>query len=271
MNAKLFDPEDRPLFTPKDFYGERGDSADACIIVFSKEIYSSILDRFDCEKVGDMFTCGGSTPICVFKYEDIRVAFYLSGIGSAIAGHQVIESNWITGAETYVMFGSAGTLREDLTQGRYVIPDRAFRGEGMSAYYAPPGDYIEVRNARAVKKCFEELGLPNVTGAVWTVDAFYRESERLCDERRAEGCIAVEMELAGVQAVCDHHGLQLYDFLETGDVLRDESAAEPYSVGSLSAANHDAAKLEIALEIIIRSQQNKYNEVNFDSFHECEN
>ena len=37
--------------------------------------------------------------------------------------------------------------------------------------------------------------------------------------RRAEGCIAVEMELAGVQAVCAHHGFALYDFLMTGDVL----------------------------------------------------
>ena len=34
-----------------------------------------------------------------------------------------------------------------------------------------------------------------------------------------EGCLAVEMEAAGVQAVCDYYGLELYDFVVTGDVV----------------------------------------------------
>ena len=61
---------------------------------------------------------------------------------------------------------------------------------------------------------------------------------------RAEGCIAVEMEVAGVQAVCDFYGLELYDFLEAGDVLESSG----YEVEGLDAANHNLGKLYIALE-----------------------
>ena len=85
-------------------------------------------------------------------------------------------------------------------------------------------------------------------GRVWTTDAIYREIRNKVAERRAEGCLAVEMELAGVQAVCDYHGFELYDFLVTGDVLDTPD----YQIGELHSANHDTDKLWIALEIAKR-------------------
>ena len=67
-------------------------------------------------------------------------------------------------------------------------------------------------------------------------------------KRKAEGCIAVEMEIAGVQAVCDFYGLDLYTFVVTGDVLSDDS----YSLGSISDANNNIDKFQLALEIAKR-------------------
>lgn len=75
-----------------------------------------------------------------------------------------------------------------------------------------------------------------------------RETKGLAAKRKAEGCIAVEMEVAGVQAVCDFYGLELYDFLEAGDVLE----ASGYEVAGLHNANHNFGKLYIALEIALR-------------------
>ena len=91
-----------------------------------------------------------------------------------------------------------------------------------------------------MKSIFDNLGLPNVAGKVWTTDAIYRETK--------EGCIAVEMELAGVQAVCDFYGWDLYNFLVTGDVL-DQAI---YDATGLAAANHDVDKLYIAIELAKR-------------------
>ncbi len=69
-----------------------------------------------------------------------------------------------------------------------------------------------------------------------------------CFGRKSEGCIAVEMEVAGVQAVCDFFGLELYDFLAAGDVLAEGN----YITDGLSDANHNLDKLAIALRIIER-------------------
>ena len=55
------------------------------------------------------------------------------------------------------------------------------------------------------------------------------------------GC---KKQLAGVQAICDFYGLELYDFLEAGDVLGDSG----YEFEGLHDANHNVGKALIALE-----------------------
>lgn len=179
------------LFGPKDFYGEQKHLCDKCIIVFSELIFEYMLETYAHEEAGVIRCCNGITTVYIFEIEGMKIASYLSHIGSALAGGDVIDVNWLTGAGKFIMFGSAGSLDSNLTNGKFVIPT-----------------------------------------------ASYRE----------EGCVAVEMELAGVQAVCDFYGWDLYDFLVTGDVL-DQAV---YDVSELSNANHNMDKLYIAIEIAKR-------------------
>ena len=176
------------------------------------------------------------------------MAFYLSAIGSAIASGSCYEVHWQTGATKFLMFGSCGSLEGERTRGKYIVPTEAYRGEGASYYYAPPADYITIRTADQVAAIFDALGAPYVQGRVWTTDSMLRETAGLVQKRRAEGCLAVEMELAGVEALCDFYGLTLYDFLEAGDVL-DESG---YEASGLKSANHHLGKLHLGLEILKR-------------------
>ena len=118
----------------------------------------------------------------------------------------------------------------------------------MSYHYAPPADYITIRNSDKLAGWFRELGLPFVQGRVWTTDAVYRETREQVSRRQAEGCVAVDMEVAGVQAVCDFHGFELYPFLVTGDVLD----GPVYDPAGLHGANHEFDKLRIALELAKR-------------------
>ena len=90
--------------------------------------------------------------------------------------------------------------------------------------------------------------MPYVCGKVWTTDSMLRETKGLVSKRKEEGCIAVEMELAGVQAVCDFYDLELYDFPEAGDVLEESG----YEVEGLHNAKHNLEKLYIALEVAFR-------------------
>lgn len=248
MITDLFDPTDEPIISPEAFYGGQGHLCDVCIVLFSKVIYEELQRRYPCTLAAQLGACNGNIPIHTFDLDGKTVAFYLSPIGSAMASTGVIEANWRTGATKFVMFGSAGALDREKTAGHYVVPTAAYRGEGMSYHYAAPADYIGVPGAQTVCRVFDALGVPHVTGRVFTTDAIYRETRRQIAARRAEGCIAVEMELAGVQAACAHHGFALYDFLMTGDVLD----APVYTPDGLREANHALDKLDLALEIAKR-------------------
>ena len=87
-------------------------------MIFSHVIYESVLNNFECEEVAEILACNGNRPVHVFTHNDRRIAFYLSGIGSALAATDVIEVNWLTGATRFVMFGSAGSLNQRATEGK---------------------------------------------------------------------------------------------------------------------------------------------------------
>ena len=248
MITDSYDITTKPLLSMKDFYGEAKHIVDTCLIIFSKEIHTHLLETFDCEVIGKITACNGSTPIYKMHYKGADVAFYLTGIGSALASGTCCEANWLTGATKFIMFGSCGSLDREKTTGKFIIPTESYRGEGCSYYYAPPSDYIPIANSHKLAAIFDELGVPYVLGRVWTTESMLRETAGLVAARKAEGCIAVEMELAGVQAACTFEHLELYNFLEAGDVLEESS----YEVAGLSRANHHLGKLYIALQTALR-------------------
>lgn len=242
-----FDVKTEPIIFPNSFYGEKKYICDVCVIIFSKVIFEHIITNYSCEKIAEINACNGDVPIYAFEFREKKIAFYLSAIGSAVAATYVTEVHHLVGAQKFVMFGSAGSLNHAETTGKFVVPTAAYRGEGMSYYYAAPADYIDVAGAETVSRVFDVLNVPYVKGKVWTTDAFYRETQGLMQKRVEEGCLAVEMELAGVQAVCSFYGFQLYDFLVTGDVLD----ASEYSSADLYDANHSLDKWKLALEIAL--------------------
>ena len=244
MITDCYDISTEPMMTLKEFYGEPKHLVDICLIIFSVDIHNHLLTTYDCEKIGALRSCNGDVPIYMLNYKGTNIAFYLTGIGSALASAMCYDTSWVTGATKFIMFGSCGSLDREKTEGKFIVPTESYRGEGCSYYYAPPADYITIRNSAKLSDIFEKLGVPHVCGRVWTTDTMLRETAGLVSKRRAEGCIAVEMEVAGVQAVCDFYGLELYDFLEAGDVLETSG----YEVEGLDAANHNLGKLHIALE-----------------------
>ena len=71
------------------------------------------------------------------------------------------------------------------------------------------------------------------------------------EKRKKEGCIAVEMECAGVQAVCDFRGLEYYTFLISGDLL-DAKEWDRRILGNDEEINHQLKNFYIALELALR-------------------
>lgn len=246
MIGDFFDMESDPIVNLEAFYGPRRHLLEKCLVIFSKVIYDDLLKQFDCKKIAEIGACNGNRPVWSFSYQQENVAFYLSPIGSALAGATVAEVNHLTGARKFVMFGSCGSLDSEITNGRYIVPTHAYRGEGLSYYFAAASDYIDIRNAGKLAELFSEYRIPYVQGRVWTTDCMLRETVNLVNRRKSEGCIAVEMELAGVQAVCDYYGFELFDFLAAGDILTEGD----YNVSALADANHNNDKMKIALLIL---------------------
>lgn len=212
-----FDGETPALFKPADFYGKYEKVCDKCVVTFSDDVVRHALERFDCERLACRM------PIYTLDYKGEKIAFFMSIIGAAGAGTAIEDANCFTGATKFFMFGSCGSLDREISEGKLIVPTAAYRDEGLSYHYAPPSDYIEVKNANSVSAFFTQRGVPFVTGKTWTTDAIYRETAGKAKARRAEGCVAVEMECAGAQALCDFRGWEYYDFLFAGDVLHEDT------------------------------------------------
>lgn len=243
-----FDISTEPVVNIESFYGKQRKIVEKCLIIFSKVIHDYLLSSYDCSVIGEIGSCTGRIPIYSFMHEGEQIAFYLTGVGSAFASGTCYEAHWLTGATKFIMFGSCGSLDREKTFGRFIISTECYRGDGASYYYAPPSDYLPVRSAEKLSAIFDEISVPYVKGRTWTTDALYRETAGLVQKRKSEGCLAVEMELAGVEALCAFYGLELYNFLEAGDVLEESG----YDTKELAGANHNLGKLMIALEIAKR-------------------
>ena len=176
-----------------------------------------------------------------------RVAVFRTGMGAPFAV-AMVEELIARGARNIIVFGSCGVLDEQLAAGHYIVPTESYRDEGTSYHYAAPADYIRIRNAEKVAEVLTGHGIPFVKSRIWTTDGLYRETRKNAAARLADGCIAVDMECSALQAVCDHRGCELYQFVYAEDSLGGETW-QPRNMGKVSPSEmefHFRAALAIA-------------------------
>ena len=222
---------------------------DACILTFSYQIEQSVLQNYPCEKIGEMWFATGPTPVYKIPYQGKTFAFYKTYVGAPACVGTVEDTFALIRTNRYIVFGGAGCLNREIAHGKVMIPTQAYRDEGMSYHYAPASDYIAVKNADTVAAFMEKNCIPFIKGKTWTTDAFYRETVHNFEKHRADGCISVEMECAGLQAMCDFRGLQLYTFFTSGDLLDAPEWDTRCKAGETAGTQHDAGHFRIALEL----------------------
>ena len=247
MLTETFDRSEE-IIRPEMIYGKRKKLCDICIITFSQHVIEYALQKYDCKKVISLESTGGSIPIYIMTYQEKELALYQSMIGAPAAGACLEEARCLTGASHYIMFGSCGCLHEEIPAGKLIVPTQAYRDEGLSYHYVPAGDYLPLPNAGRVASFFERKGIPFVTGKTWTTDGLYRETRANMSKRKAEGCLTVEMECAGLQAVCSFRELQYYAFLFGGDLL-DAAEWDVRILGNHREKDCQIEGFRIALEL----------------------
>ena len=97
-------------------------------------------------------------------------------------------------------------------------------------------------------ECMKANGIPYVLGKTWTTDSFYRETRNNFEKRKADGCISVEMECAGLAAMCEFRGLDLYAFFTSGDLL-DAPEWDERGKDYTKGGQHDVGHFNIALAL----------------------
>lgn len=218
------------------------------LVTFQRRVVEALQRRFPVEIVNTV-SAAVEVPIYRFAYQGRTLGLFLSTIGGpATVG--ILEEVWVKGAQKVLLFGACGGLDPDLTAGHMIIPTAAYRDEGTSFHYLPPSDYVEIPTAECIAKIFDELAIPYVRGRTWTTDAIYRETPGKIAERRAEGCVAVEMECACAMAAGQFRGKPVYQFIYTEDSLAG-SQWERGFLGRTPASEYERY-LSIALETAIR-------------------
>ena len=168
MIIDSYDINSEPIVKLENFYGEKQHLVKKCMVIFSKVIYEYMLEKFPCRQIAEVRACNGNIPVWTLPYEEETIAFYLTPIGSALAAGTIAEVNHLTGASVFIMFGSCGSLDKEATDGKFILPTEAYRGEGLSYYFAEPQDYIKIKNTDKLAEFFKERKLPYVQGRVWT-------------------------------------------------------------------------------------------------------
>ncbi len=120
----------------------------------------------------------------------------------------VAEQLAASGCSLIVSVTSAGAVTPIAEPPYFVLIERAWRDEGTSGHYLPPGEWanLDRRLAVALDGAFDELPEPVHRGTTWTTDAPYRETQAAIDSAAEAGVNAVEMEAAALYAFAEATG-----------------------------------------------------------------
>lgn len=140
------------------------------------------------------------TDMWVFDLDGHEIGVVGCAVGASFAV-LVAEEMFASGCELLISVTSSGQITPQGAPPYFILIDRAWRDEGTSYHYLPPSDWsaAPARLLSRLDSAFEN-GPRVLTGATWTTDAPFRETEAAITAARARGILAVEMEAAALYA-----------------------------------------------------------------------
>ena len=221
--------------------------------VFSEHLFNYVLKKFKAKKIGELMQ---KRPIYVLEYKNIEITFFMAGISGPWIS-QDIEELYSNGVDTIIVFGNCGVLDKKIEDCSIIIPNKAFRDEGISYHYLPDLEFVELDNQYVdiFKKILKEYNFDYTVGATWTTDAFYRETKEKIEMFKQKGAVCVEMEGASIGAICKHKNINYFTFYYAGDNL-DSDEWEERSINQLSNFEKKINVPMIALELAYKIEKN---------------
>lgn len=194
------------------------DTPEHCVICFFREVIDTIVAEHNAKILATPRWEDGPHPIFEITHHDRRLAFFHHGVGAPIAAG-LLEEAIALGCRKFIACGGCGVLDQHIAAGGLIVVSAAVRDEGVSYHYLPPSREVVADEVgiKALVATIQQRGLSYRLGKTWTTDAPYRETARNINQRKAEGCLVVEMEAAGMMAVAQFRGVTFGQVLYGGD------------------------------------------------------
>lgn len=196
------------------------DFPEVVVCEFSEAMIKAIVKKYNGKKIARLISVGGDTTIYEILYDSTRIAVCQVMVGApACVGN--LEELIALGAKKIVVCGECGVLDQSIEDAHLIIPTSVVRDEGTSYHYQPASDEIEpdLHSIEVMETLFKSKGLPYLKGKIWTTDAPYRETRKKIQQRKAQGCIAVEMECAALIAAARLRKIVFAQFVYACDNL----------------------------------------------------
>lgn len=142
---------------------------------------------------------GYHTDLYRFSLDGVELGIVGCAVGAPFAV-LVAEQLFAAGCRFLVSITSSGQVVPKEDPPYFVLIERALRDEGTSHHYAAAAPYATVSDGLRdpIETACESVSRPVYTGATWTTDAPFRETEAAIERARREGILAVEMEAAAL-------------------------------------------------------------------------
>jgi len=222
------DPSDRSLTSPEEWMDQLRRAGrfsvsslpKYCILSFEYMGVKEILESsgYRLEEVDPSFK-----KAYIFKHEDAQICLFYLGIGAPVAGAE-LESLIALGVEYAILMGGVGVLSPSIPRWTIIVPNKAIRDEGTSYHYERPTPYSfpDSKISWLIKEILKERGLRFVEGAVWTTDAFYRETSRKREAFMRGGAVCVDMEASALFSIARFRRKKLAAIFYAGDYVGEE-------------------------------------------------
>jgi purine-nucleoside phosphorylase len=135
----------------------------------------------------------------------------------------LLESLVRWGARRVLLLGWCGAVAPGILTGDLILPSGGLIDEGTSRHYGGATASPEVDPAlqAVLRQALRDEGRSFHEGTVWTTDAVFRETPRQVKGFRAQGALAVDMELSALLSAGRFLGVAVAGLLVVSDELSD--------------------------------------------------
>lgn len=195
-----------------------------CVMCFFKDIVDKVVQLRNAEVVFEDKGCYGTNQFYQFSQNGRKIVLFHPIVGAPLAA-AFLEIAIALGCRKFIVCGGSGVLDRTIPVGEFIVPNSAVRDEGTSYQYVEPEREIAVceEALSALVSTLKDRNEEFRIGKTWTTDGLFRETASRVAQRKADGCIVVEMEASALLAVAEFRNVPLGYILTGGDdVSSDE-------------------------------------------------